>query len=182
MNKDIIITVILIIIITAGLIVFTIGVISGDSILSVMGGVMVILPPLILKLRGFKRKRKSVIYYMEDRDKTILPLKRTSVKKKEFNLRPLILIFIAVIAVGLTMILMRRYVFKPTYITFGAAVNDGCAILNMGGCKKNPSEIIVNYDVNKDGIIGGIGDNLSDLLEGYGNCTGNCIRIRCGCP
>ena len=187
MNRDIIIT---IIIVLAGFVIFTIGIVSGDLIWNIIGGIIIVLPPIILKLKDFKKKRKSLIHYIESEDEPILSSKKTRVsfeikekikKLRKFFEKAIIMIFIAGIAIGLASILMTKYVFKPTYITSEAAVSNGCAILNMGGCKKDPSEIIVNYDVNGDGKIGGVDDNLSNLLEIY-NCTGNCIKRRCGCP
>lgn len=185
MKKD---TAITIIIILAGFVIFSIGIVSGDFVWSVIGGIIIILPPIILNIKR-KREKKSFIHYVETEDKPILSSRKTreefEIKEywkriRKFFEKTFIMIFIAGVALGLASIMMTKYVFEPSHVTLESALINGCAILNSGGCNKDPSEIIVNYDVNGDGIIGGIDDNLSNILERY-NCTGVCIKRRCGC-
>jgi hypothetical protein len=185
MKRDTLITIIIII---AGFIIFTIGIVLGDLIWNVIGVMIIVLPPIILNIKK-KKDRKSLIHYMEEEDESILSSKKTRVrfeikeklkKLRSFFEKAIIMIFIAGIALGLASILMTRYVFKPTHLTSETAIIEACSIYNRGGCKKDPSEIIINYDVNGDGIIGGVNDSLSNLLELY-NCTDNCIKRRCGC-
>lgn len=167
----------------AGFILFTLGILEGDLILSATGGVIAIMVPLILKLKQYQVKRKSILDYAENKDESILPLKRTTLRKDDNKVKVLMMIFIALITLGFTTILMKNYIFEPNYFSLQKAVNDGCTELNMkGNCNKDPSEIMVPLDVNKDGTAGGSGDTLSNLFEKYYNCTGSCVRKRCGCP
>jgi len=185
MNKD---TTITIIIILVGFIIFTIGIVLGDLSWNVIGGLIIFLPPIILEIKK-KRDRKSLIHYMEREDESILSsskprirfeIKETLKKIRRFLEKAIIMVFIAGITLGLATILMTKYVFQPTHITSETAIIDGCSKLNRGRCENDPSNIIVNYDVNGNGITGEVEDNLLNLLKMY-NCTGDCIKKRCGC-
>jgi len=179
MNKY---TIIMISAFVAGFIVFTLGILGGDLTLCATGGVIVIMVPLILKLKQYQVKRKSILDYNENKDESLLPLKRTSLRRDDNKIKALMMIFIGLVALGFTSILMKNYIFEPNYFALQKAVNDGCTELNMrGACNKDPSQIMVTLDVNKDGIAGGPGDTLSNLFEKYYNCTGSCVRKRCGC-
>jgi uncharacterized membrane protein YiaA len=167
----------------AGFIVFIFGMLYGDLIICATGGLIAILVPLIFKLRQYQEKRKSILDYAENKDESLLPLKRTPLRRDDNKIKALMMIFIGLIALGFTSILMKNYIFEPTYFTLQKAVNDGCTELNMKeNCNKDPSEIMVPLDVNKDGTVGGPSDTLSNLFEKYYNCTGSCVKKRCGCP
>jgi len=182
MNKYIIASLSIVI---AGFIIFIVGLILSNFILSITGGVMIILPILILKIGEYKEKRKSLLEYMENKDKSLLPLPKTNLKKRLNDKRimsMLMSLFITAIIFAFITILLKNYVLGVSDIDLDKAIKDGCAKLNMGGtCITDPSKIIVPYDVNKDGIKGGVDDTLTNLLKMY-NCTDSCIRKRCGCP
>ncbi len=94
-------------------------------------------------------------------------------------------VILALIAILILIVLWRAFtlVFSGgSYLDIQSAINDGCNQLEPKKfCRKDPSTIIVNFDVNKDGVVGGQEDTLSALLETQG-CVGDCIRVRCGCP
>lgn len=179
MNKY---TIIMIFAFIAGFILFTLGILLGDLILCATGGSIAILVPLILKLKETQVKKSSVLDYIQTKDESLLPLKKSVLKKEDNKIKVLMMLFIALIALGFTTILMKNYIFEPNYFTLQQAANDGCTKLNMqGGCKTDPSQIAVSLDVNKDGIVGGVNDTLASLFEKYYNCTDSCVKKRCGC-
>ena len=166
----------------AGFVIFTLGILSGDLTLCATGGLIVILIPTILKLKQYQAKKSSVLDYVENKDESILPLRRTILSRENNKVKALMMIFIALISLGFTSILMKNYIFEPSYFTLQNAVNDGCKVLNIQGvCKADPSQILVQLDVNKDGAVGGVNDTLANLFEKYYNCTGSCVKTRCGC-
>jgi len=59
--------------------------------------------------------------------------------------------------------------------------NTGCRKLVMGGCKVNASDILLNYDVNKDGL-NDTRDNLLELCKRYfGRNDEKSCKQMCGC-
>ena len=179
MNKYVIISLSIVVL---GFIILTVGLVFSNIILNALGCVMIILPILILKIKDYGTKRKSILEYMENKDKSILPLPKTKIRKKEI-ISSIMSLFITIIVIAFISIALKNYFFKLSDIDIKKAESDGCAKLSMGGtCITEPSKIYVPYDVNKDGIVGGIGDSLEDLLRTYYNCTGSCVRKRCGCP
>jgi hypothetical protein len=181
-------TIAIIVIIVLGFAIFLIGILINELIWNIIGGLVVILPPIVLKIKR-KRDRKSLIHYIENENRPILSTKKTHKefeekefwkKARQFIEKIIIMSLVAAAAAGLVIIMMQRFVLKPTYLSVETAISEGCAMLNRGGCKMDPSEITVNYDVNGDEITGGVNDTLSGLLELY-NCTGDCIKMRCSC-
>lgn len=182
MNKDIIIVLSIIIL---GFIVTAIGFAFSILILNLVGIVIIVLPFLFLKLKDFGTRRKSLLEEMENKDKTVLPLPKTNIKLRLQNkkiISAIMSMFVTVIIIAFVYIMLKNYFFELSDIDLEKAVNDGCSKLKMGGnCIIEPSRIVIPYDVNKDGVKGGVGDDLENLLEKY-NCTDVCIRKRCGCP
>ena len=178
---------IVIIIITLGFALFSIGIIVNDLIWNIIGGLLIILPPIAMGIK--KRERKSLIHYMENQSGPILSTKKThgdfeeneKWKKLRGVLEKIIMFSIVAAAAMIIVIMMLQgFLSKPSYLTAETVISEGCAILNRGGCDMDPSEITVNYDVNGDEIKGGVNDTLFSLLESY-NCTGDCIMRRCAC-
>jgi len=185
MKKD---TVAVIAIIVLGFAIFLMGLIINEMVWNIIGGLVIILPPIVLKIKR-KRDRKSLIHYIENENRPILSTKKTHQdfeekeywkKARQFIEKIIIMSLVAAAAAGLVILMMQRFIFKPTYLSSETAISEGCAILNRGGCKMDPSEITVNYDVNGDEVTGGDNDTLSGLLGLY-NCTGDCIKMRCSC-
>lgn len=175
-------TIIMIFAFVAGFALFTLGILAGDLTLCAMGGAIAIFVPLIFKLRQEQSKKKSMLYYVENKNESIFPLKKTIIRRDESKIKGLMVLFVGLIALGFTSILMKNYIFEPNYFTLQKVVNEGCTQLNMqGGCKTDPSQILVQLDVNKDGTTGGVNDTLANLFEKYYNCTGSCLKKRCGC-
>jgi len=168
-------------IVLLGLLIFVISLVSGDVGLGVISVIMIILPPLYLYLKG-KGKEKPVLIYPESKYEPILSSSRP-IKEKKKNLITLIMtIFISVVVLGFSWMWLKNSLSTPSPLSLGGVINSACIELDpRSGCKKDPSIITVLYDVDEDGIIGGVNDTLSNLLEKYG-CTGDCIKRRCGCP
>jgi hypothetical protein len=185
MKKD---TIAVIVVIALGIVIFLIGLILNEIIWCIIGGVVAVLPPVALKIER-KRERKSLLHLIENENRPILSTKKTQKdfeekerwkKIRHFIEKIIIMALVAAAAAGLVIIMVQRFISKPTYISVETAIVEGCAIMNRVNCKTDPSLIIVKYDVNDDGITGGENDTLKSLLEMY-NCTGNCIKIRCSC-
>lgn len=179
---------IVIILVVAGLAVIITGILLEDFLICIIGGVPITLSPLALEIKK-RRDRKSLLDYMEKDESPILSTRKKTEdieeeerwkKMKQFFEKIIIMLIVAAAALGLVIIMIQDYFLKPTYISIETAISEGCSILHRSGCKTDPSEITVQYDVNGDEVIGGTGDNLATLLETY-NCTGSCIRTRCAC-
>ena len=66
-----------------------------------------------------------------------------------------------------------------------AIIDAVCLEMNpSAGCPKEPSEILVNFDVNNDGEIEINHDSWQDFVDKAYNCGGNpeCAKKFCGCP
>jgi L-lactate permease len=165
-----------------GFVIFVTGLALSNYILSEVGGAMIVLIIVVFKLEQFESRRKSLLESMENKDQSILPQLKAKIKKREII--PMIMsVLITAIIIGFMYIMLDNYFLKISQIDVNGAVKDGCAKLNMGGtCITDPAKIIVPYDVNKDGTVGGNGDTFTNLLKNYFNCTGACVRKRCGCP
>ena len=185
MKKDAVVVLITIVI---GSVIFAMGILLNDLIWNIIGGLLIVLSPILMNIKR-KGDRKSLLDLIEKEDRPILSTRKTRQefdeeefwkKTKQYLEKIFILLIIAGLALGLVVIMLQRFILQPSYLSSEAAVNDGCALFNRGGCKGDPSEIIVNFDVNGDQVTGGTNDTLSNLLELY-NCTGDCIKRRCGC-
>jgi hypothetical protein len=166
-------------IIIASIAAFVTGIMFNSILLIVPGGVVSIIVFLYFLLK--LRKEKESFDIPEDKYETVL-----SPIKKPFKIRKSILGYVTVIALGIVVLgisytSMEKYLFKPSSLSIENMINDGCKKLNMdyGVCERDPSNITVNYDVNNDGIVGGVNDTLSNLLGP--SCDTPCIKRRCGC-
>jgi len=185
MKKSMIIVIILI---AVGLAIIISGILLGEFLVCIIGGIVIALSPLALEVK--KRKdRKSLMEYMEKDERPILSTRKEVgeieeeerwKKLKQFFEKITIMVIVAAGALGLVVIMLQNYFLNPTYMSIETAITEGCSILHRSGCKADPSEIIIDYDVNGDDIIGGVNDTLSNLLGIY-NCTGSCIKRRCAC-
>ena len=62
MKKD---TIVVIVIIVLGFAMFLMGVLINELVWCIIGGLVIILPPIVLKIKR-KRDRKSLIHYIEN--------------------------------------------------------------------------------------------------------------------
>lgn len=169
-------------VITISFILFAVGIAISYSLLIEITGAIIVILIIILRLKDYKKKEKTFLENIENKDQSILPQIRTIMRKREI-IPTIISIMIVLVVMTLLFIMLKFYLFSESNIDIDKAVKDGCAKLNMGEiCITDPSKIIVPYDVNKDGIAGGINDTFSNLMNDYYNCTGACIKKRCGCP
>ena len=185
MKKD---TIIVLVIIALGFSIFLLGITWGEIVWCIIGGLLVILPPVALEIER-KRERKSLLRLMENENRPILSTRKNQKdideqerwkKIRLFIEKIMIMALVAAAAAGLVVIMVQRFVTQPSYISAETAIVEACSIYSRVNCKTDPSMISVKYDVNGDGIVSGDGDNLESLLELY-NCTGNCIKMRCSC-
>jgi hypothetical protein len=166
--------------IVLGFIIFIIGIILGDVRLNAVGFIIIILTVFYVFLKEKEVKKKSILYYIENKDESVLPLSKSNIKKKEIKISLFLTLFISIVAFALAWNMLSNYLFAPSPLSIENIINKGCTELVRGTCDKDPSTIVVPYDVNKDGIVGGINDTLSNLLK-MSNCTDACIKRRCGC-
>jgi len=167
-------------IVLLGLIVFVISMISGDVRFGIIGIIMIILPSLYWYFKG-EKKEKAVLIFPERKYESILSSSKSLSKKKNI-IRVFMTIFIAGIIMGFLWMWLKNSFSSPSPLSLGGIINSACIELDpRTGCKKNPSQIKVDYDVNGDGVKDGVNDTLSNLLEKY-DCSGDCIKRRCGCP
>ena len=175
--------IIIIFAISVGLIICIIGIILSNLILIVIGPVIAILLFIFPYIKISKEKKKK-LFIPEDEYETILSVKSKRWKRRSKILGYFMAIIFGLIVFSIIWFFVGRYLSKPSSIPLSMEniINDGCRKLNpgTGHCEKDPSTIIVDYDVNEDGIIGGVDDTLSNLLEKQ-DCTGDCIKQRCGC-
>ena len=176
------------ILIITGISIAITGILVQEFLICIVGGLLIALSPIFLEIKK-KTSGKSIIDYIEKPDRPILSTRKDAgefeeeerwKKLKQFFEKIIIMVIVAAGALGLVVVMMQNYFLKPTYISTETAITEGCSILHRTGCKANPSDIIINYDVNGDDVIGGVNDTLSNLLEIY-NCTGSCIKTRCAC-
>ncbi len=175
MKKNILIAIWLLII---GLITFILGINSSEMLLEIIGAILIILSTFFIYVELTKEKEETVIIFPEEGYKPILSTKRKA--KKKIRILFFMSLLVGTIIVIILGNLINTYGFSHPYLSLQDAVNRGCVELSKRGCK-DPSSIIVLYDVNNDGIIGGKEDTLTNLLAKY-NCTGDCVLLRCGCP
>jgi hypothetical protein len=107
------------------------------------------------------------------------------VKGVELPINILVIVAIAVIVLlGLVALYFAGFGPFGGAVSYQAAKNAGCEELVRTGCG-DTTAIIVNFDSNGDGTVGGAGDTLQALCEGwYGVASGDQIACRqlCGCP
>lgn len=159
---------------------FVAGIFLNNILLIVLGGgiSMMVFLYFYLKLR----KDKEKFDLPQQKYETVLTVK----EKKTFKIRKSLLGYVLVIVLGMAVLItiyisMKAYLYTPSSLSLENVINEGCGKLNTGNglCEGDPNYIIVNYDANKDGIVGGINDTLANALGP--NCDTNCIKKRCGC-
>jgi len=114
-----------------------------------------------------------------------------SMKGFQLPINILVVVAIAVIVLlGLVALYFRG--FGPFSTTAGieAVKNEGCMELNpRAGCTTDPETILIEYDVDADGI--GDGTDADDNLEAFLNTTYGCglqaeylacVKRICACP
>jgi hypothetical protein len=169
-------------IVVIGLLTLANGMIIGDLTWVIAGFVMIFFPVLFKYASQKEKEEKTVFDLNENKDKFLLNLPKTIIRKKDVKLSLILTLFFALIAFVLSWNFLIKYLFSPTSISLENAISNGCIILDpRSGCNKNPDNIIVSYDVNSNGVVGDANDTLSNLLVKY-NCTGDCIKKRCSCP
>jgi len=166
----------------AGLLILVNGMITGSLIWIIVGFVMVFFPVFLKNIGQSEKQEKTVFDLNVNKDKVVLNLPKTVVRKKDIKLSLILTLLVAMVAFALSWNFLIGYLFAPTPLSFESAVSGGCAELDpRSGCSKDPNSIIVRYDVNSNGIIGDANDTLKSLLAKY-NCTDTCLYRRCGCP
>ena len=185
MKKSMTVVTILIIV---GVAIISTGILLKEFLICIVGGIAIAISPIFVEIKK-KTSKKSMIDYIEKDERPILSSRKETEdveeeerwkKLKQFFEKIIIMVIVAAGALGLVIIMLQDYFLNPTYISIESAITEGCTTLHRTGCKVDPSEIIINYDVNGDEIVGGVNDTLSNLLAAY-NCTGNCIKKRCAC-
>ena len=165
-----------------GFVLFVSGISISSSLLTEVGGAAIVVAVIVFKIGDYEEKKSLLLESMENKDKSILPQVKTIIRKKEI-IPTIMSIIIVIIILAFLSVMLEAYFFKMGEVDVEKAVRDGCAKLNMGEtCITDPTKIIIPYDVNKDGITGGINDTFTNLMREYYNCTGSCIMKRCGCP
>ena len=166
--------------ISIGLIVSVIGIVISNLILVVLGpAVSIVL--FIFSYIEISRKRKLFLPG-KDKYETVLSIKQKHPINKKHILSVFFYLIIAIAVFFIVWFLVTNYLYTPSPLSTENIINAGCRELNegTGKCEKDPSTIIVNYDVNGDEVTGGEGDTLVALLKKQ-NCADECIRKRCGC-
>ena len=107
-------------------------------------------------------------------------------EKKQFKINKSLLSYVLLIVLGLAILIiiyisMKTYLYTPSSLSLENVINEGCRRFNTdnGLCQSDPDKIIINYDVNKDGTVGGVNDTLSKVLGQ--DCDVTCVKKRCGC-
>jgi len=159
---------------------FVAGIFFNNILLIVLGGVISMMVFLYFYLK--LRKEKERFDLPQEKYETVLSMK----SKKSFKIRKSFLTYILVIVLGIAVLIiiyisMKTYLYTPSSLSLENVINEGCRKLNTGNglCEKDPNNITINYDVNKDGIVGGVNDTLSNILGP--NCDAMCVKRRCGC-
>jgi len=162
---------IIVILVMTSMALVVMGLIQTNVLWILFGCGMMFLSYYILK----KLKKRYEIDYGQQYEKKYET-------KMKFHLKHFIL---AMIAVLILIVLWRGLSLTfsgSSYLDIQSAISEGCEKLEPKKlCRNDPSKIIVTFDVNKDGIVGGEGDTFSALMEAQ-NCTAQCIKVRCGCP
>ena len=167
----------------SGLLVFVLGMALNNITINLTGFVIVTITLFYKLIKDFVRKEKSAFDYIENKDEYILPLKVTVLKKRQVKISQIIIFIISLTVFLLAWnIITEKTIFTPSSpLYIESVINQGCTEMRPNGCKEDPSKIIVQYDVNRDGVIGGANDTLASLLEKQ-NCTDTCLKKRCSCP
>ncbi len=167
-------------IIIVSMAVFVAGILFNNILLIILGGMISIMVFLYLYL-GL-RKEKEKFELPQEKYETVLTMK----SKKSFKVRKSLLVYILVIVLGIAVLIimyisMKTYLYTPSSLSIENVINAGCRKLNTGNglCESDPNSITVDYDVNKDGKVGGVNDTLSNILGP--NCDIMCVKRRCGC-
>ncbi len=168
-----------IVMVIAGFIILTVGIFFLDFILSILGGLLVGLSVFVMEIKESEKKEKSILELMEKREGSVLS--KTKITKEKV-IPILTSVIITVIIFTFLYILLRRNFMGTTTVSYDKAVNDGCAKMKISRCEIDSERIYVTYDVNKDGMVGRIGDSLYNLLNQPPNvCNETCIRKLCNC-
>ena len=163
----------------AGFIILTVGIFFLDFILSILGGLLVGLSVFVIEIKESEVKEKSLLELMEKRGGSVLSKVKIS---KEKVIPILTSVIITVIIFTFLYILLRRNFMGTTTVSYDKAISDGCAKMKISRCEIDSERIYVTYDVNKDGMVGRIGDSLYNLLNQPPNvCNETCIRKLCNC-
>lgn len=156
------------------------GIFFNNILLIVLGGFISMMVFLYFYLKLRKEKEKFEI--PEDKYETVLSVK----SKRPFKVRKsfigyFIAIVFAILVFSLIYVFLKNYLYTPSSLSLENVINEGCRKLNTGNglCESNPNNITVDYDVNKDGIVGGVNDTLSNILGT--SCDSLCVKRRCGC-
>ena len=163
----------------AGFIILTVGIFFLDFILSILGGLLVGLSIFVIEIKESEVKEKSILELMEKRGGSILEKTKIS---KEKVIPILTSVIITVIIFTFLYILLRRNFMATTTVSYDKAISDGCSKMKISRCEIDSERIYVTYDVNKDGMVGRIGDSLYNLLNQPPNvCNETCIKKLCNC-
>jgi len=177
------INIIILTLVLVGLVTFAIGMLINNLTVNIAGFLIVTVTLFYKLIKDMVRKEKSAFEYMENKDKSILPLPKATLKRRGVRISHIIAFVISVTVFMLAWNLMtEKTIFNPSSpLYLESVINKGCVEFRPNGCNSDPSKVTVEYDVNRDGIIGGVNDSLSGLLANY-NCTGDCLKRRCSCP
>lgn len=159
---------------------FVAGIFFNNILLIVLGGVVSMMVFLYFYLK--LRKEKERFDLPQEKYETVLSMKT----KKSFKISKGLLTYVLVIVLGIAILIiiyisMKTYLYTPSSLSLENIINEGCRKLNTGSglCDGDPDKITLNYDVNKDGIVGGVNDTLTNILGS--NCDVLCVKKRCGC-
>jgi len=157
-----------------GIILIVAGLMQGNILWVIFGSFMIFLAYFVYE----RNKKKSFFeYYYRGREEKVKKIPPKKIKIKFILLS--LLSFIVFIALWN---LVTNLFSDKSLLNLQIAINEGCKELDPKTfCKKDPSKIIIPYDVNGDGIVGGVNDSLSAVFEKRG-CVGECVKKSCGCP
>ena len=168
-----------IVMVIVGFTILTVGIFFLDFILSILGGLLVGLSIFVMEIKESEVKEKSILELMEKRGGSILEKTKIS---KEKVIPILTSVIITVIIFTFLYILLRRNFMATTTVSYDKAISDGCSKMKISRCDITSERIYVAYDVNKDGMVGSIGDSLYNLLNQPPDaCNETCIRNLCNC-
>lgn len=161
--------------VVTGSLLMILGLLEGDVYWIIFGSIMTLFTFLVYK----REKEKFIIDYYKKRHKETEDESKVEVK---FHLKYVLALIIAIMFLIILYTLYIRFFASSSFLSSQTAISDGCRQLDPNTlCRKDPSKIIISADVNGDGIIGGSGDTLYEILKKDG-CIGDCIKARCGCP
>ena len=160
-----------------GLFIFLFGLLTLNLIYSFVGFILAMLAILYKFLK--EEKNQEPMFFLtetKEKDKSVFISK---LKKRRISLSFFATLFIGVVIFIIAWSFSSNYLSPSSPLSIENIINSGCMELGSG-CNKDPSEIIVDYDVDGDGIKGGANDTFANLL-GKQNCKDDCIKRRCGC-